>query len=89
MQWVLVLDKIIVIYFILPATVVDLAFQQPAFQTTTDPDHAVAGNVVDGNPFTFARTKNQSNPFWYVDLGESKLVRYLQITQHETQRKLC
>ena len=73
--------------FLLPATLADLAFRQPTFQISTDPEDAVAGNAVDGNPSTFAQTKNQSNPFWYVDLGESKLVRHLQITPHDTQRE--
>ena len=79
--------KTIVCCFLLPATLVDLAFGQPTFQISTDPEDAIAGNAVDGNPSTFAQTQNQSNPFWYVDLGESKLVRHLQITPHDTQRE--
>ena len=75
--------------FLLPGNYMDLAFRQPSVQISTDPEDAVASNAVDGNPSTFAQTKNQSNPFWYVDLGESKLVRHLQITPHDTQRKFC
>ena len=76
------------LFIFFSANIVDLAFQQPAFQLSTDPEDAVAGNAVDGDPSTFAQTKNQSKPFWFVDLGESKVVRHLQITPHDTQRKL-
>ena len=69
------------------AVFIDVAFQQPADQISTNPSDAVAANAVDGDPSTFAQTENQYIPYWYVDLGESILVDHLQVTHHHTQRK--
>ena len=77
----------LIVSFPTPATFEDHAFQQPAFQISTDPVFAVASSAVDGNTTTFAKTKHHTFPLWYVDLGESKVVRHLQITFHDTQRK--
>ena len=73
---------------LIPATLRDLAFQKPAFQSTNYSNSTGASNAVDGNASTYAQSAYVLDPGWHVDLGEFALIEYLEITHHHTQGEI-
>jgi hypothetical protein len=59
------------VLFALPAnaTIVNLALQKPATQSSIDSGNS-ADRAVDGDSGSFAQTLSEVHPWWQVDLGE-------------------